>query len=66
MLRPFNSIISNVCWLTQVLRMPDIQGRMTELVMEAAPMSREGFEHFVRAEIERWAKVIKDAGIAQQ
>ena len=52
--------------ITAVLRLPDIQQRMSELVMESAPMSREGFELFVRGEIERWAKVIKEAGIPQQ
>ena len=28
--------------------------------------SREAFEQFIRAEIARWAQVIKDAGIPQQ
>ena len=49
-----------------VLRMPDVQTRMTELMMPPAPTSREAFDGFIRAEIGRWAKVIKDAGIPQQ
>jgi tripartite-type tricarboxylate transporter receptor subunit TctC len=49
-----------------VLRMPDIQQRLTELMMPPAPTSREAFDAFIRAEIVRWAKVIKDAGIPQQ
>jgi len=49
-----------------VLRMPDVQQRLNELVMGGAPTSREEFEQFIRAEIARWAKVIKDAGIPQQ
>ena len=49
-----------------VLRMPDVRQRLDELMMGAAPTSREEFDQFIRAEIARWAQVIKDAGIAQQ
>ncbi len=52
--------------LNTVLRMPDVQQRLNELVMGGAPTSREEFEQFIRAEIARWAQVIKDAGIPQQ
>jgi len=52
--------------LTAVLRMPDIQQRFKDLVIEVAPNSREQFAQFIRAETARWARVIKDAGIAQQ
>ncbi len=46
--------------------MPDLQQRLNELVIGGAPASREEFDQFVRAEIARWAQVIKDAGIPQQ
>ncbi len=49
-----------------VLRMPDVRQRLDELVMIAAPTSREEFEQFIRTEITRWAQVIKDANIPQQ
>ena len=49
-----------------VLRMPDVRQRLDELVMGGAPTSREEFDKFIRAEIARWAQVIKDAGIPQQ
>jgi tripartite-type tricarboxylate transporter receptor subunit TctC len=49
-----------------VLRLPDVQERMSELMMPPAPTSPDGFDKFIRAEIARWAKVIKDAGIPQQ
>ena len=49
-----------------VLRMPDIRGRMEELVMVGPQTTREEFDQFIRAEIARWAKVVKDAGIPQQ
>jgi len=52
--------------LTAVLRMPEIQQRLKDLVIEVAPTSQEGFAQFMRAETARWARVIKDAGIAQQ
>ena len=46
-----------------VLRMPDVQNRLHELVMGGPPTTREEFDQFIRAEITRWAQVIKDAGI---
>ena len=52
--------------LTAVLRMPEIQQRFKDLVIEIAPTSRDAFAQFMRAETARWAKVIKDAGISQQ
>ncbi|HZM48234.1 MAG TPA: tripartite tricarboxylate transporter substrate binding protein [Burkholderiales bacterium] len=52
--------------LTAVLRVPEIQQRLRDIVVEAAPMSREEFAQFIRAEIARWARVIKAAGIPQQ
>jgi tripartite-type tricarboxylate transporter receptor subunit TctC len=52
--------------LTAVLRMPEIQQRFKDLIIEVAPTSRDEFALFMRAETARWARVIKDAGIAQQ
>jgi tripartite-type tricarboxylate transporter receptor subunit TctC len=52
--------------LTAVLRIPEIQHRFNDLVVEVNPTSREEFAQFMRAETARWAQVIKDAGIAQQ
>ena len=52
--------------LTAVLRMPEIRERLNDLVIEVAPTSREEFAQFIRAEAARWARVIKDAAIAQQ
>jgi tripartite-type tricarboxylate transporter receptor subunit TctC len=49
-----------------VLRMPDIREKLDELVMVGPQTTREEFDQFIRAEIARWAKVIKDAGIPQQ
>jgi tripartite-type tricarboxylate transporter receptor subunit TctC len=52
--------------INSVLRMPDVQQRLQDLVVEGPPTSREEFDKFIRAEIARWAQVIKDAGIPQQ
>ena len=52
--------------LTAVLRMPEIEGRFKDLVVNVAPSSREEFARFMRAETARWARVIKDAGIPKQ
>jgi tripartite-type tricarboxylate transporter receptor subunit TctC len=49
-----------------VLRTPDVQERMSELMMPPAPTTPDGFDKFIRAEIARWAKVIRDAAIPQQ
>ena len=49
-----------------VLRIPEIQQRLTDLGIDIAPTTRDEFDQFIRAEIVRWAQVIKDAGIAQQ
>jgi tripartite-type tricarboxylate transporter receptor subunit TctC len=52
--------------VVSVLRMPDVEQRLTELVIPPSPTTREEFDQFIRAEIARWAQVIKDAGIPKQ
>ena len=52
--------------LTAILRTPDIHQRFSEMVLDPAPMSRDQFGQFIRAETARWARVIKEAGIPQQ
>jgi tripartite-type tricarboxylate transporter receptor subunit TctC len=52
--------------ITSVLRMPEIQQRLNEMVIPPAPTTLEEFDQFIRAEVARWAQVIKDAGIPQQ
>jgi len=49
-----------------VLRIPEVEQRLTELGMPPAPTTREEFDRFIRAEIARWAQVIKDAKIPKQ
>jgi tripartite-type tricarboxylate transporter receptor subunit TctC len=52
--------------LSTVLLSPEVQQRMNDLVIDAAPTSPEEFGAFIRAETIRWAKVVKDAGIPPQ
>jgi len=52
--------------LAAILRLPEIQQRFREMVLDASPNSREEFAQFIRAETARWARVIKETGIAQQ
>ena len=52
--------------LTTVLRMPEMQQRFTEMVIEYAPTNRDEFAQFMRTETARWARVIKEAGIPKQ
>jgi len=49
-----------------VLRVPEVAARMDELVMVGPQTTREEFDQFIRAEIARFAKVIKEANIPLQ
>ena len=49
--------------ITSVLRTEDLQHRLVELITEITPTTREEFDRFIRAEIARWAQVIKAANI---
>ena len=52
--------------LTSVLRTPEIQQRLKELVVDVAPTSPQEFGQFMRAETQRWARVIKAANITPE
>jgi tripartite-type tricarboxylate transporter receptor subunit TctC len=49
-----------------VLRLPEMEKRLTELGMPPAPTTRDEFDKFIRAQIAQWAQVIRDAGIPKQ
>jgi tripartite-type tricarboxylate transporter receptor subunit TctC len=51
--------------ITLTLRSPEINKRLSELLNEVTPTTREEFDGFIREEISRWARVIKDANIPQ-
>ena len=45
-----------------LLALGDVKERLAGLGAEPAPMSPEEFGRYVRAEIAKWAKVVKDSG----
>ena len=48
------------------LRSPEVEKRMLDVAMPPSPTTRQEFDQFVRGEVARWARVIKEAGIPQQ
>ena len=52
--------------VVQALQAADVRQRLADLFIEPAPSTREEFGAFVRSEVERWDKVVKDAGIPRQ
>ena len=52
--------------IVRTLQTADVRQRLADLFIEPAPSTREEFGAFVRSEIERWEKVVKDAGIPRQ
>ena len=52
--------------LHAVLRIPEIEQRLSDLGMPPAPTTRDEFDKFIRAQIAQWAQVIKDAKIPKQ
>lgn len=49
--------------LVEAINLPDVQKRMLVLGLEPVGSTPEDFAAFVKADIARWAKVIKDAGV---
>jgi tripartite-type tricarboxylate transporter receptor subunit TctC len=47
----------------RALALPDVKHRFADLGMTAQDSSPEGLDEFIRSEIAKWTKVIKDAGI---
>jgi tripartite-type tricarboxylate transporter receptor subunit TctC len=52
--------------LHTILRIPEVAQRLTELGMPPAPTTRAEFDQFIRAEIARWAEVIRVANIPKK
>jgi len=49
--------------MIKALRMQDLQQRLLEQGIDAAPMASEQFAAFIKSEITKWAKVAKDSGV---
>jgi tripartite-type tricarboxylate transporter receptor subunit TctC len=50
--------------VADILATADVKNKFTNLGMELAPQSGAEFDRLVVKEVERWSKVIKQAGIA--
>ena len=49
--------------IARVLKLPDVQARLTELAVEPDGGPPEKLAEYQKAEIARWAKVVKEAGV---
>lgn len=49
--------------ITEVLRSPDVEGRLRSQGLNIVASSPERFDQFIRDEITKWAKVVRAAGI---
>jgi tripartite-type tricarboxylate transporter receptor subunit TctC len=49
--------------MARLVKLPDVQKRMLGLGLDPVGDTPEEFAAFIKADIARWAKVIKDAGV---
>jgi tripartite-type tricarboxylate transporter receptor subunit TctC len=52
--------------LAKALNAPDIQQRLAEQGIDVTPTTPEQLAEFIKSEVAKWAKVVKQAGIAQE
>jgi tripartite-type tricarboxylate transporter receptor subunit TctC len=55
--------VAHVVSMPNVLALPQVRQRLAEMGGESLPMSATQFGEFIRAEIDKWAVVVKQAGI---
>ena len=60
---PRDIVLSINAEVTRIASTPDMRARIVELGFQPVAMSVGDAESFVKADIERWARVIRDAGI---
>ena len=52
--------------LTRAINAPDMRQRLASAVLEPAPTTPEQFRKMIAAELQRWSRVMKEAGIKQE
>ena len=49
--------------ITRILELPEIRGRLLALGADPAPITPEGFDTYIRDEVAKFSKIVRDAGI---
>lgn len=52
--------------LHKVINTPEMKARLAESTIEATPNSQEEFVAFIRGEVDKWTRVVKDANLPKQ
>jgi tripartite-type tricarboxylate transporter receptor subunit TctC len=52
--------------LTRTLAAPEMKARLADATIEAAPNTPEEFAAFIRGEVEKWTRVVRDANVPKQ
>jgi tripartite-type tricarboxylate transporter receptor subunit TctC len=52
--------------LLRTLNVPEVRARLAENTIDVSPTTPDEFAAFIKAETERWVRVVKDAGIPKQ
>ena len=52
--------------LLKTLNLPEMKARLAESTIDASPTTPEEFAAFIRAETEKWTRVVRDANIPKQ
>jgi tripartite-type tricarboxylate transporter receptor subunit TctC len=52
--------------LVKTVNLPEVRARLAEATIEATPTTQEEFAAFIRKETDKWAAVVKEAGIPKQ
>ena len=52
--------------VVKTLNLPEVQERLAQNSIEAAPMTSDQFAAFIQSETMKWAKVVKDAGVTAE
>jgi tripartite-type tricarboxylate transporter receptor subunit TctC len=52
--------------LLKTLSLPEMKARLAESTIDVSPTTPEEFAAFIRAEVEKWTRVVRDANIPKQ
>jgi tripartite-type tricarboxylate transporter receptor subunit TctC len=52
--------------IVKVVALPDVQERFAAAALEPSPLSPEQFRKLIEQELQRWTKVVKEAGVKSE